>query len=401
MSRKTIKPNILMIVENSFPGDPRVRKEAEYLSQWYGINVIAIKGKGEKYIENVDGNHIFRIPELPDIDLGRIRYILEYAYFTFFSAVIFICTAPFKRYKVVHVHNPPDTLFIVGAICKLFGMKFIFDHHDLSPNLYLTRFSGKQDFIYKILLLCEKYSCKLADVIISTNETYKQIEIDRHNVSPEKIFIVRNNPILEECLLSAGNHIDPDVIQKNKIQLLFIGAINPQDGMNELLQAIHHLVNKLNEKNFICNIIGGGDSLLQAQEMAEELKIGDYVNFTGTIYDRKKVKEYFYLADIGVEPAPDNELNSHSTFIKVMEYMAAGIPIVAFDLKETRFSAQDSALLVPPNDIEAFADNIRKLLNDKDLREKLGNAGQNRIKNDLNWANATSNLKKAYDTFSF
>lgn len=391
-----------MIVENPFPADSRVRKEAYYLKKSYRMTVIAIKGKSERFYEQVDGITIFRIPELPNANLGKVRYALQYFYFTFCAIILFLCSLPFKRYKVVHVHNPPDTLFFVGILCKIFAIKFIFDHHDLAPNLYLTRFSGKKDITHKVLILCEKFSCKVADVIIATNETYKQIEIDRHNVPARKIYIVRNNPIIEDCLLAnTGSNERPTQITENgKKVLLFIGSINPQDGVNVLLQSLHYLVHKLHENNLICNIIGGGDSLHESKQIASKLNLDEYVNFTGAIYDREMIKEHLYVADIGVEPAPKNELNIHSTFIKVMEYMAAGIPIVAFDLKETRYSAKDSALLVPPNDIEVFAENIQKLLNDADLCERLGKAGLNRITNELNWDNAAKNLAEAYKTLS-
>lgn len=399
MSQK--KPNILMVVENSFPNDIRVRKEVYHLSKWYRITVIAIKRNSEKYLENRDGISIIRLPELPDIDLGRIRYILQYFYFTITSAFLFLITFPVKRYRVVHVHNPPDTLFVLGLLCKVLRVKFIFDHHDLAPNLYRTRFSGRKDFIYNVLLLCEKLSCKLADVIIATNNTYRQIEIDRHGVDPGKIYIVRNNPIIEECVLEKGEERDTSLGEEtNRSTLLFIGAINPQDGVAEMLKALHLLVNKYYATNFICNIVGGGDSLEKVKNYAVELNIEKYVNFTGMIYDRKKIKEFFHDADIGLEPAPENNLNLHSTFIKVMEYMAAGIPTVAFDLKETRFSAGESALLVPPGDIEGFAGAINTLLDNADLRRELGSKGAERIRDELSWDNAASNLEKAYARLS-
>lgn len=399
MSQK--KPNILMVVENSFPNDIRVRKEAYHLSKWYRITVIAIKRKSEKYLETRDGISIIRLPELPDIDLGRIRYILQYFYFTITSAFLFLITFPVKWYRVVHVHNPPDTLFVLGLLCKALRVKFVFDHHDLAPNLYRTRFSGRRDFIYKILILCEKFSCKLADVIIATNNTYRQIEIDRHGVDPGKIYIVRNNPIIEECVLEKSEENNTALeVERGRRTLLFIGAINPQDGVAEMLKTLQLLVNKFHETNFICNIVGGGDSLEKVKKFAAELNIEKYVNFTGMIYDRKIIKKFFHAADIGLEPAPENNLNLHSTFIKVMEYMAAGIPTVAFDLKETRFSAGDSALLVPPGDIEGFAGAIKKLLADAELRKELGRKGAERIRNDLNWDNAANNLERAYASLS-
>jgi len=403
------KPNILMIVENSFPGDIRVRKEANILKEFYKVTVIALKNSSEKFYEIKDDIEVFRVPELhlPGLNIknkliksffNKATYFLQYFYLTIISSIVFMCTYFKRKYKVIHVHNPPDTLFVVGLLGKIFSIKFIFDHHDLSPELYLTRFSGGKDFTYKILILCEKLSCKLADVIISTNESYKQIEMDRHHIDSKKIHIVRNNPILSECLLEKND--SSSIKEKNKKELLFLGSINPQDGLDVLMKILHYLVNNLNTKNFICNIVGDGDSLLSVKQTAKELDLMDYVDFKGLIFEREKIKEYLYLADVCVEPAPDNELNRHSTFIKIMEYMAAGKPTVAFDLKETRYSADGAAILVPSGDIEGFANAIRKLLDEPQLKKELGKAGSDRIENELNWGKASLNLIEAYKSLS-
>lgn len=403
------KPNILMIVESCFPGDIRVRKEADILKEFYKVTVIALKTGSEKFYEIEDDIEVFRVPELqlPGLKVrnkliksffNKASYFLQYFYLTILSSIIFMCTYIKRKYKVIHVHNPPDTLFIVGLLGKIFSIKFIFDHHDLSPDLYLTKFSGKKDFTYKILILCEKLSCKLADIIISTNESYKQIEMDRHHIDSKKIYIVRNNPILSECLLEKND--DDSIKEKNKKELLFLGAINPQDGLDVLMRILHYLVNGLNRKDFICNIVGDGDSLQSVKQIAKDLDLMDYVDFKGLISEREKIKEYLYLADVCVEPAPDNELNRHSTFIKIMEYMAAGKPTVAFDLKETRYSADGAAILMKSGDVIAFAEAIEKLLVEPKLRDKLGKAGVERIENELKWENASLNLVEAYRTLS-
>ncbi|MBI4684862.1 MAG: glycosyltransferase [Nitrospirae bacterium] len=393
ISRK--KPNVLMVVENYFPSDIRVKREAYTLKDQYNITVIALKRKTEKIFERLDGVNVIRIPEFPKLGLGKIQYIAEYFYLTFCSTIIFMSAFLFKRYKAIHVHNPPDTLFLIGLIGKIFLTKFVFDHHDLSPELYLTRFSGKKDFVHKILVLCEKFSCKLADAVICTNASYKQIAMERHGIEPKKIHIVRNDPVIDECFLEK---INPDnQIEKNqKKVLLYIGSINPQDGVDVLLNSLHYLANDLNKKDFICYIVGEGDALQSVKKIAEELNLSDFVQFTGYIFDREKIKEYLALSDVCVEPAPDNELNRHSTFIKIMEYMGAGKPIVAFDLKETRYSADGTAILVPTGDIQGFAHAIKKLLEEFQTREELGRAGIERIKKELNWENASKNLKEAY-----
>lgn len=393
------KKNILMIVENFFPADSRVRKEASILKQDYSLSVIALrkKQKSEKMYEKSDGICIYRIPELPEFKMGKVRYILEYLYFTACAALIFVCTYPFKRYRVIHVHNPPDVLFSIGLLGKIFSVKFVFDHHDLSPELYLTRFSGRKDFIYKMLVLSERMSCRLADAVISTNESYKKIETTRHNINADRVFVVRNNPVLEDCRFDNPNTRPAD---NGKKVLLFLGSINPQDGVDLLLKVVRTLVYDHKRTDFLCRIVGDGDSLAMLRHMAEDLAVSRYVDFTGMVLDRSRIKEYLAGCDIGVEPAPANELNNHSTFIKIMEYMAARKPIVAFDLSETRYSAAGAALLVPPNDISGFAEAINSLLDNAALREQLGRTGFERIEKEMQWSHASLNLMKAYRTLS-
>lgn len=389
------KPNVLMVVENYFPSDIRVKREAYTLKEQYNITVIALKRKTEKILERLDGVHVIRIPELPKLGLGKIQYITEYFYLTFCSTIIFMSTFLFKRYKAIHVHNPPDTLFLIGLIGKIFSAKFVFDHHDLSPELYLTRFSGKKDFVYKILVLCEKLSCKLADALICTNASYRQIEMERHSIDQKKIYVVRNDPVIDECFLEKIN-LDNQTEKNQKKVLLYIGSINPQDGVDVLLRSLNYLANDLNKKDFLCYIVGDGDALQSVKKIAEELNLSDFVHFTGYIFDRGKIREILNSADVCLEPAPDNELNRHSTFIKIMEYMAASKPIVAFDLKETRYSADGTAILVPTGDIQGFAHAIKQLLDEPQAREKLGKAGFERIRKELNWGNASKNLIELY-----
>jgi glycosyltransferase involved in cell wall biosynthesis len=190
--------------------------------------------------------------------------------------------------------------------------------------------------------------------------------------------------------------MDKNINVNGKKVLLFLGGINAQDGVDVLLKSLYHLVNDLNESNFICNIVGGGDALPAAKNIARDLQLEPYVDFKGWITDKKKVQEYLSSAHICMEPAPDNELNRHSTFIKIMEYMCAGKPIVAFDLKETRYSAKNAAILIKPGDSLKFAAAVKKLMDEPILRDKLGSAGEKRIKEKLNWKNASRNLEKAY-----
>jgi glycosyltransferase involved in cell wall biosynthesis len=401
------KPSILMIVENSYPGDPRVRKEATTLKEFYDITVVALGRKTEKFHETVDGVEVFRLPRISFSGFNttnqfvrkvssKAGYIMQYVYITVLGAFLFLGTHLKRRYRVIHVHNPPDTLFLIGLIAKLLSIKFVFDHHDLCPELYLVRFSRRPDIVHTILMWCERFSCRLANVIISTNESYKRLVIERHGVPPDKIYIVRNDPVLEEFSEAHQPNQGGLSKEKDKKIFLFLGSINPQDGLDLLLKSIHYLVNDLNERGFVCWIIGDGDSLESTKRMANELNLTEYVDFKGIIFDRAKLRQYLSLADVCVEPAPDNELNRRSTFIKVMEYMASGKAHVAFDLAETRVSSSGSGVLVPPNDTVEFAGAMKLLLDKAQLRKDLGQKGMDRISTDLNWEKAARKLVDAY-----
>jgi glycosyltransferase involved in cell wall biosynthesis len=400
------KPSILMINENYYPGDSRVYKEVAALRDEYDITIICLKKKSEKCIEVMDGITILRIPKLGKIDfekdLGiyrlyqKIYYIWHYMYFTLCSVIAFLITHPLKRYKVIHAHNPPDTLFLVGIIGKMLAVKFVFDHHDLSPELYSSRFSGKNDVLFSLLLLLERCSCRLADLLVSTNKSYSKIVMQRHGIDQRKIRIVRNDPIMAEYGHSESRESEVDYQKEHRVILLYLGSINPQDGLDVLVRALSHLRYDLNKEDFVCCIVGDGDSLPSVKRAVSEMELWPVIEFKGFEEDREEVIRYLASADICLEPAPENDLNKHSTFIKVLEYMAAGKPIVAFDLSETRFSTNGCALLVPSGDVFGFAKAIRDLMEDSVLRIDLGQKGHMRAASELNWEKSSQALRGGY-----
>ena len=389
--------HILFIVENNtYPSDKRVQPES-LVAQKYGFKVSAISPTNKWYpkkYEVIDGIEIYRYHRLFG-DKGKNKYIFEYInsilWELLFSIRIFI-----KRpFQIIHGANPPDFIFLIALLYKILGVKYIFDHHDLAPELYLTKYGGKKGTFYRVQFLLEKLSCKFANVIISTNETYKKLAVIRHRVKPAKIFVVRNDPDLKVYHQKPKSGI---INPNGKIKLLFLGGINSQDGVEILIQALHYLVDIHKEKNFVCNILGRGDAFESVKNAAAGYHLEEYVDFKGWVKDRQTILNYLLASDICIEPAPDNELNRHSTFIKVMEYMSAGKPIVAFDLKETRYSTDANAMLVPKNDIKGFAAAIKQLIDDPGLREAIGRSALERIKNELNWENAAISLRNAYDS---
>jgi glycosyltransferase involved in cell wall biosynthesis len=400
-----------MLVENCFPADTRVRNEAFTLAaNGFKVSVIALRGRTERARETIKGVEVYRIPrltlfeKLPATGTSRLAalanklrvvagYVAEYIYFTSACLVVSLYIGARQGLDIVHAHNPPDTLFVVGAVHKLFGRKFVFDHHDLSPELYLSRYNKTTgDAVTRVLAALERLSVGLADVVIATNESYRAVDVDRNGADPDDVFIVRNGPDLSRVRLLPP---DADLRSKGRTILGYVGAMNPQDGVDYLLRALSRLANDFKRRDFYCVLIGDGDSRAALEAQAVELGIADRVWFTGFIPDEKLV-QYLSTADICLDPNPSSPLNDVSTWIKVMEYMALGKPIVSFDLKETRTSAADAALYVPPNDETRFAEAIARLIDDPAKRREMGEYGIARVQSQLGWHVTSRNLVKAY-----
>jgi glycosyltransferase involved in cell wall biosynthesis len=401
-----------MLVESPFPRDLRVRNEAHVLRDaGYEVTVIALKfDSGERSREEVDGIHVYRVPKLtlfakiskrnPSVFyrlltkiMSAIGYVSEYLYFTLACLFVSVYVLVRHGFEVIHAHNPPDSLFVVGLLYKVLGKKFIFDHHDLSPELYRSRFKAQPDLIYRMLLVIERCSLRLADVIIATNETYKDIEIQRGGIKPDKVFVVRNGPDLNKIVLLPP---DEQLRGMRKSILAYVGVLNPQDGVDYLLRALRYLAYDLRRTDFYCVIMGRGDSLEDLRALAKELELQEYVKITGFVPEEVKLR-VLSAADICVDPDPSSPLNDVSTWIKIMEYMTHGKPIVSFDLKETRVSAQEAAVYVTPNDERAFAAAIAYLIDNPAERTRRGEFGRQRIQNELAWQHVSQNLLSAYE----
>jgi glycosyltransferase involved in cell wall biosynthesis len=322
-----------------------------------------------------------------------VGYVTEYLYFTSGCLIVSCYVALKSRLDVIHAHNPPDTLFVVGAFHKLFGRKFVFDHHDLSPELYRSRYKTPSGLVSRGLAFCEKASVKLADVVIATNESYRAIDIDRNAADPGKVFIVRNGPDLSRVRMA-----EPDQALRTKARVVlgYLGAMNPQDGVDYLLRSLDYLRHSLNRSDFYCVLIGDGDSLAELKALAVNLRLDHCVMFTGFIPDGDMVR-YLSTVDICLDPNPSSPLNDVSTWIKVMEYMALGKPVVSFGLKETKISAGDAALYATPNDEAEFARRIATLMDDESLRARMGEVGTMRVRNELGWHVTSQNLLRAYE----
>jgi glycosyltransferase involved in cell wall biosynthesis len=403
---------VLMWVENHFPQDTRVANEARLLADsGYKVAVIALRKQGQTARETWNGIEVYRVPTLElfkktsaangsrtKLLFVKLKsffgYVVEYLYFTI--ACLTISTYIFVRrgFDVMHAHNPPDTLFLAALPFKLLGKKFVFDQHDLCPELYRSRYRAGEGFYTGLLRIFEWCSLKLADVTIATNESYKQIQIERANKDPRDVFVVRNGPNQMRMTPAAPSaHLKG----MKKSILCYVGSLNPQDGVDYLLRSLRHLLHDFKRLDFHCVIMGTGDSLQDLRDLAESLELNGCVDLTGFISD-EELQANLAAADICVDPDPSSPLNDVSTWIKVMEYMASAKPIVSFDLKETRFSAQGAATYVEPNNETEFAKAIANLMDQPELQKKMGSYGRRRVEEELQWARVGRNLLTAYAT---
>lgn len=385
---------ILMLLENqTYPRDFRVRREATALTAaGYRVSVICPAGPGQPSRETLNGVRLYRYWQ-PPAGNGFLGYLWEYGYAM--SATFLLSLLAFFRegFDVVHAHNPPDTFVFIAAFYKLLGKRFVFDHHDLSPEMYQARFPGGGSlFVHDTLVLLEKLTCGLADRIIATNESYKKIEMERDHVPETRITVVRNGIELHNI-----RPVEPDhtLYPKGKTIIGYIGVMGFQDGVDYLLRALGHLVRDLGRTDFFCILVGGGDAFPNLKSLTEQLDISEYVLFTGMV-NHSEVARYLGAADLCVAPEPSAPYNDRSTAVKLMEYMALAKPIVAFDLTEHRFTAQGAAAYVKPNDELEFARAIAELMDDPGRRETMGLLGRRRVETELAWQYSIPKLLEAY-----
>lgn len=384
---------VLMLLENQpYPQDHRVRREAVALAgAGYRVSVICPATRAQVRHEVVDGVRVYRFRSPAPGD-GFLGYVREYGYCTAMSFFLSLWIFWREGFDVMHVHNPPETLAFISAFYKLFGKRFVFDHHDLSPEMYRARFPNGPKIVYKALVLLEKVACRLADHIIATNESYKKTEIERHSVPGERITVVRNGVDLPRDRPMPPDH---GLHRKRKTIIGFLGVMGFQDGMDYLIRALHHLRYDLGRRDFYCVLMGDGDAWAGVTKLAHELGLEKHVWFPGLVHGDRLVR-YLSAADICVDPDPSCEYNDRSTMIKMMEYMAYAKPIVAFDLPEHRVTAESAAIYVRPNDELAFARALAELMDDPAKRKAMGMFGRQRIETQLAWQYSIPNLLAVY-----
>jgi glycosyltransferase involved in cell wall biosynthesis len=385
---------VLMLLENSyFPLDSRVRLEAGTLvNAGYQVAVIAPVFRDQPWHEVLDGVSVYRFP-IRRSGGSVLGYVWEYGVSMVATFLLSLWVFVRHGFDVVHTHNPPDLFVFIAAFYKAFGKQFVYDHHDLSPEMYVAQFGGDNGaLVHRVLVWLEKLSCRMADHVIATNESYRAVEIGRGNVSAKRITIVRNGPNLRRLIRVSP---DPELRQKAKTLLGYVGVMGLQDGVDHLLRALHHLIHDCGRTDFYCVLIGSGAALGRLRAQATELGLDDHVCFTGYVPDEDLVR-YLSTVDICVDPDPSNPFTDRSTMIKMMEYMAMRKPIVAFDLPEHRVTAKRAALYARPNDERDFARQIAVLMDDPARREEMGRFGRLRVEKELAWPHQEQCLLQAY-----
>ncbi|WP_439386045.1 glycosyltransferase family 4 protein [Amycolatopsis lexingtonensis] len=383
----------LILVENlSVPFDRRVWQESTTLRDaGWEVHVICPQGtKRDTEPEAViDGVHIHRYP-LKAATGGPAGYLQEYGSALWHTLRLARKVGPVD---VVHACNPPDLLYLVAKVLKRQGARFIFDQHDLCPELYLSRFDRGQDLLYRGVCALERATYRAADVVISTNESYKQVARIRGGKKPEDVFVVRSAPVVERFKEVPA---EPELKQGKPFMLAYLGVMGPQDGVDYALRALAKLRDEVGRTDWHAVFVGSGDAFDDMVALSAKLGLANQVEFTGRIPDEDLVR-YLSTADVCLSPDPLNPLNDVSTMNKVMEYMAMSKPIVSFELREARVSAGDAAVYAPANDESAFAKLVSQLLDDPEERVRMGKLGQARVAGALSWENSAKNLLAAYE----
>jgi glycosyltransferase involved in cell wall biosynthesis len=386
---------ILFLVENlPSPFDRRVWQEATTLRKaGYGVSIVCPTGKGcEKRFETIDGIDIWRY-DLPTEGEGALGYLVEYAVALGFSLALSLKVFFGKGFDAIHACNPPDLFFLIGGFWKLFGKKFLFDHHDANPELYEAKF-GRRDFLWKVMCWLEKLTFKTADVSIATNYSYKRIAVERGGMDSSKVYVVRSGPSLERLKITEKNEA---LKQGKKFLVGYVGVMGKQEGIDLLLQSVKFIVKGLKRTDIHFGLVGGGTSLEEMKNLAGSLGVAEFVTFTGRVPDAEMLA-MLNTADVCVNPDVANDMNDISTMNKIMEYMALGKPIVQFDLTEGKYSAQQASVYARKNDPQHFARKILDLLDNPEKRRVMGEYGRRRVENELEWRFEAPKLLAAYDT---
>ncbi len=384
---------VLFISENApVPADRRVWNEARSLTAaGWQVTIVCAQGvdRDSTPHEVLEGIEIHRFPLAPASG-GPVGYLREYAQAMWRIRKLVRKLARTQHFDVVHACNPPDFLLLAARSLRRRGTKFVFDHHDLVPELYRSRFGGGTGPLYRVALALEQVAFRLADVTIATNESYRRVAIERGKMAPEDVFIVRNGPNLARF-----RPVDPDPALKRGREhlIVYLGIMGPQDGIDHAIRALGHIGGR---DDWHAIFIGEGDVLEDMRALAAELGIGDRVEFAGWRYD-DDIRSILSSADVCLAPDPPSPLNDMSTMIKIPEYMAMGKPVVSYGLAESRVSAGEAAAYADGDAPEALGRCVDELLDDPERRARMGAYGRERVVSALGWEHSEAALIAAYE----
>ncbi|MFC9560124.1 glycosyltransferase family 4 protein [Agromyces sp. NPDC056965] len=393
----TPPPHVLIIVQNlPVPLDRRVWLECQALiARGYRVSVICPKGPGDPARQRLAGVEIYKYAPAPEAD-GLAGFAWEFAYSWVRTAWLSLRVRRNRRFDIIQACNPPDTYWLLALLWRPFGVRFVFDHHDLNPELFLSRFGaprgGLKRLEYRVLRWLERRTFRAADRVISTNDSYKAIAVERGRRRPADVTVVRSGPDTRQM-----RPIYPDAPRPHDgINLVYLGIMGPQDGVDQVLLLVDELVHRRGRANVTATLLGFGDCLAQLKAQAVSLGLDGHVTFTGRV-DRVAIAEYLSRADIGICPDLKTPLNDLSTMNKTMEYMSYGLPAVSFDLRETRVSGADTVLYVASGDLGALADVVEELIDDPDRRAELGAQARARVAAVLDWRPQAAAYVSVYD----
>lgn len=394
MTTPTRQKSVLIIVENlPVPFDRRVWQEATALKEaGYGVSVICPKGKGYDLSEEVIGGINIHRHRLPFEASSGPGYLVEYSAALFWEFLLSVKILRRHGFDVIHACNPPDLIYLIASFYKFFfGKKFIFDQHDLNPELYEVKF-GKRGFFHTLLCHFERRTFRWADASIATNQTFKRIAIERGGMKPEKVWIVKSYPDLARFKRTEPSS---EVRGDFKYLIGYVGIIAEQDGVDLLMKAMAHIVHHHKRTDSCCVVIGDGPALASLKALAQSLDVETYVDFTGYLRGEALMSTLSSM-DIGVIPDPPNACNNKLSMNKVFEYMSLGLPFVQFDLPQSRSEAGNAALVAEASTPEALAKVILQLLDDPEARQRMSLEGRTVAQRDFQWANEKKSLLAAY-----
>jgi glycosyltransferase involved in cell wall biosynthesis len=392
MSRRSRR--VLILVQNlPVPMDRRVWREALALTgAGYDVSVICPRGDGQASTETLDGVRIHRYAPPPTGE-GPIAYAVEFFWGWILTGLLMLKVLVTGGIDVVQACNPPDTLFALALPLKLFGKRFVFDHHDLCPELYVSRCGRDDGLALRIIRLLERATFRAADQVISTNESYRQVAIDRGGVAPDRVTVVRNGPELQWAQPRPPR---PELKGDKAYMACYLGVMGPQDGVDWLLRAIDLIVHDFGRTDCRFVLMGFGECLEDLRAQTTRLELDEWVTFTGRVTG-DILFDHLATADLGLSPDPMSPFNAVSTMNKTLEYMAFGLPVVAFDLPETRVSAGEGANYAAAGDLGDLAKSIDLLLIDPDRRAQMGAVGRRRIQEHLAWEHQVPAYVGVYD----